>query len=364
MRHRPRVVVTLIAASGLAAASAFVVPAYAAPTSTIVATGLDNPRHLSIGAGSTVYVAESGTGGSGPCVPNPEDENSEVCLGNTGAVTEIDRRGQRRVVTGLPSLADDTRQGATGPTDVIVRGNNVSVTIGLGGNLETRANLGPDADALGTVVSGRLNRDLDIAIDVAAYEEANNPDGGLVDSNPGGFASVNSSRFAIVDSGGNSLVELGGNLNSRTVAAFPTQAATGPFGPMQAESVPTDVVQGPDGAYYVSELVGFPFPEGTARIWRVKPGQAPQVYATGLTHVTSLAWDHQTLYAVQFSDTSLMAGAPMGSLRKVNPGSGSHTVVLGNLFAPYGVAIHGNTAYVSVNSILLDAGEVHAVSLR
>jgi hypothetical protein len=39
-----------------------------------------------------------------------------------------------------------------------------------------------------------------------------------------------------------------------------------------AEAVPTAVAVGPDGAYYVSELTGFPFSKGAARIWRVAPG--------------------------------------------------------------------------------------------
>lgn len=52
---------------------------------------------------------------------------------------------------------------------------------------------------------------------------------------------------------------------------------------MPMESVPTSVAYGPDGALYVSELTGFPFPAGASTIWRVVPGKAPTVYATGLT---------------------------------------------------------------------------------
>ena len=125
------------------------------------------------------------------------------------------------------------------------------------------------------------------------------------------------------------------------------------------------MVTGPDGAYYVSELLGYPFPQGESRIWRVVPGQQPTVYATGLSNVTSLVWQHQTLYAVQFSDSSLLSdGPPIGSLREVVPGSSQHPAVLAGLFAPYGVAIHGTTGYVSVGSVLPGGGEVHAVDLR
>ena len=47
---------------------------------------------------------------------------------------------------------------------------------------------------------------------------------------------------------------------------------------------------GPDGAYYISQLTGFPFEKGDANIWRVVPGQAATVYASGLTNLTDLAF--------------------------------------------------------------------------
>ena len=50
------------------------------------------------------------------------------------------------------------------------------------------------------------------------------------------------------------------------------------------------VTRGPDGAYYVGDRAG--------RVLRIAPGHVPQVYATGLPGLVSLAWgtDHR-LYA-------------------------------------------------------------------
>ena len=50
------------------------------------------------------------------------------------------------------------------------------------------------------------------------------------------------------------------------------------------DAVPTSVALGPDGAFYVSELTDFPFPVEGARIYRVVPGEEPQVYAEGFTN--------------------------------------------------------------------------------
>jgi hypothetical protein len=365
-RQKRAVLALLTATAAAIAVVSAGAPAVAAGQPSVVATGLDNPRQVSIGAGGTVYVAEAGTGGDGACLPNPENPEDVVCLGDTGAITEIKRGTQARVVTGLASLAGADGSAASGPSAVSVRGANISVLMGLGGNLETRALLGPAGAELGTMLTGRIGQDLTVAEDVAAYEAANNPDGGFVDSNPNGFTDVNSKRWTIADAGANAIITMGGNLPDQTVAVLPPAMGVPPGGtePIPAESVPTNVVTGPDGAYYVSELLGFPFPVGESRIWRVVPGQQPTIYATGLSNVTSLAWQHRTLYAVQLSDTSFLEGNPIGSLRQVVPGSEQHPAVLEGLFAPYGVAIHGKTAYVSTGSVAAGAGEVLAVDLR
>ena len=77
------------------------------------------------------------------------------------------------------------------------------------------------------------------------------------------------------------------------LAVFPTiaeMAAPGTLGPTQttpvpvdAQAVPDSVAVGPDGALYVGELGGFPFNVGTSDVYRVVPGHAPTVYASGFT---------------------------------------------------------------------------------
>src|SRR3954467_4224790 len=57
-------------------------PAVADSDPGVVAQGLDNPRLLSFGPDGTLYVAESGTGGTASCSEGPE--GGSVCYGTTG----------------------------------------------------------------------------------------------------------------------------------------------------------------------------------------------------------------------------------------------------------------------------------------
>lgn len=361
---------SLVLASAAALAPALTAHAAPAASSRVVASGLDNPRQLTIGAGGAVYVAEAGLGGvSEFCIPSAEPPFDDQCLGATGAVTKIHRGTQERVLSGLPSIADKSGEGAQGPADVAVVGNHIAVLFGLGGPPDSRADLGPDGAMMGTVAAGKIGGPLTVVADPVAYEAEHNPHDFQLDTNPGGLLAVGrSGTYLVTDAGGNDLISVG--KREATLAVFADRTALAPdflemppetMIPMQ--SVPTDVVKGPDGALYVSELTGFPFPEGAARVWRVVPGQEPTVYATGLTNVTALDWRGQTLYAVQLADEGMSNGM-VGSLRRVVPGSTEHPVVAGGLFAPYGVAIHGNTAYVSTCSVCPFGGEVRAISLR
>ncbi|MDQ3548346.1 MAG: ScyD/ScyE family protein, partial [Chloroflexota bacterium] len=91
------------------------------PEITVVATGLDNPRHLNSGPDGMLYVAEAGSGGD-QCVTGEGPEGpGEFCYGPTGAITSITTDGDdmsEEVVSGFPSVAEPTGMFATGVHDV------------------------------------------------------------------------------------------------------------------------------------------------------------------------------------------------------------------------------------------------------
>lgn len=335
-------------------------PQPASDQPTVVATHLDNPRMLAF-HGNSLYVAEAGRGGDGPCI-GPTDQ---TCYGATGAVTAVDRLGQRRVVNSLPSIAGPDGSRASGPTDVVPTSHHsYKLTLGLGLDPRERSLLPPAGALLGTQVNGSLHSDaIHLEVDLAAFEVTNNPDGGEIYSNPGGTSTTSDGRTIVADAGANTVLEAFGG---QVVSATAMPEGTTQFPPSITrtfESVPTSVAVGPDDATYVSEFTGFPFPAGGATIYRIPPGGGtPEPWATGLTNVSDLAWHRGELYAVQLSDSGLLrtpAGElPKGSLVKVPPGSTSPTTVLTGLTAPYGVAFKHSHAYVTTCAMCVRNGQV------
>jgi glucose/arabinose dehydrogenase len=325
-----------------------------------VASGLDNPRQLSFRRDGSLFVVEAGAGGAGPCFTGPE---GETCFGRSGAVTRVWRGHQVRVLHRLPSVAAEDGSGAIGPTDVVpLAAGRFALTIGLGGDPALRDGLPRAGKLLATLVRAD-NRGpgqrLRVIRDLGAFEARVNPHPTDVDTNPTALVKAGKG-WVVADAGANALLRVH-RRGTKVLAVFPDRAVgTSP----EFQAVPTSVAKGPDGAYYVSQLTGFPFLPGAANIWRVVPGHEPTVYASGLTNVTDLAWHHGSLYAVQISDAGLGSGGPpVGSLRMVVAGADEHPAVASGLFAPYGVALRGHRAYVSVCAVCADTGEVVRIAL-
>jgi hypothetical protein len=265
-----------------------------------LATGLVNPR----GATWTedgVYVAEAGSGGD-TCVEIGEgDEAFELCAGLSGAVTLVDEMGQDRVIDELPSLI--AHEDAVGAHDVAFDGDgNMFIAMGFGGPPEARAAFGELGDFFATVVKVDTEGELSIVADLGDYEEAENPDGGEPDTNPYSIA-WDDGDLIVVDAGGNSLLRVDPDTGDiELIAIFEQRMVPAPpFIPVPEipmDSVPTNVVIGPDGNYYVSELTGFPFPIGEARVLMVTPDGDVSVYAEGFTNVLDLAFTSDGRLAV------------------------------------------------------------------
>jgi hypothetical protein len=374
----------------LAAAAAI---AFAAPASAhhgidvdVIAKKLDNPRHVAVAKNGDVYVAEAGRGGSHATAKSCFDSaEGFACTGRTGAITKIGRWGQDRIVKGLASFAPVNGGSAIGPHGVYVAGNELYFTNG-GPTGPTRGNP-PElvlrdptlvAEDPISALYGRLfrvkGRDRITPIaDAWAFENRVNPDAQvgnpLVDSNPVDVL-VDGGRFVMADAGGNSVIRTDHRGRLEALSVFPNVPTPSPFGTIPMQAVPTGVVEGPDGFYYVSQLTGFPFPVGGAKVFRVNPWTgAYSVYASGFTMIMDLDFgDDGTLYVLEIDSDNILdpAGSRDGGLWTVSRRGKTRKVALpaGTLTEPGGIAVgRHDQLYVSNHSREAGNGQVLRIDL-
>jgi hypothetical protein len=319
-----------------------------------VATGLDNPRGMSWAADGSLLVAEAGRGGTGSCVPGVFSPT--MCLGPSGAVTQIKKKGQqRRIVVGLPSLAPATGGFAFGPSDVSADGGRVYVSVGgpvipswRGEQLSE-----PIASELGTIqqITGTARH---TTADIAAFTAANDPDGPPLESNT---QSVLANRHTLlaVDAAGNTVLAVSTTGEATPLQVFEDREQGG----VHYEAVPTNLAAGPDGAVYLSDLTGAPFPEGASIIWRWD-GHAFVPYAEGFTTAIDLAFGPDgSLYVVENRSIIGLSGRVVRQAP-----NGTRTVVIDNLNFPTGIAVGNDGAvYVSNCGVCAGGGEVRRFAI-
>ncbi|MDT0647772.1 ScyD/ScyE family protein [Zunongwangia sp. F260] len=216
-------------------------------------------------------------------------------------------------------------------------------SIGVVGKGSLWATTGPAGAA--TEDSGQAlyqvhNKRTEMVVNLFAFEEKNDPDGAGADSNPYSIMALNANKALVVDSGGNDLLRVDNKGNIEVMAIFPTELVStqnikdlsgcpGSGAPacnfpdmIPTEAVPTAVVVGPDGYYYVGELKGFPAPVGESNIWRISPdasgamcGSTPdcaKAFDGGFTSIIDMVFDKNGMLYVAEMDEKAWLGAELG----------------------------------------------------
>jgi len=345
-----------------------------AETISLVASDLHNPRGLNFGPGGLLYVAEAGGNGAPSSNCGLMGDNSIKCSALTGSITRINLSNGNvtRFIDGLPSLIapNGAANAATGVHDVVFDSAGAGFfSVGLGGNPGNRSfYFGSAGQFYGRLARFDAAGNVTFLADAAAYEQANNPDGEVTDSNPYGLLALGD-RLLFADAGGNTLNQLVPPGAISTLAIFPRpNVGTGvnsllpppPSRFLGRQAVPTSVALGPDRFLYVGQLTGSPFQVGTASVFKVAPeGGYPVAVQFGFTNIIDIAFGPDgSLYVLEIAKNAIPNFAP-GRLVKVAPNGVRTEIAAGQLTAPGGIAIGADGAlYVTNSSVSPVAGQV------
>ncbi|MDO8366096.1 MAG: ScyD/ScyE family protein [Saprospiraceae bacterium] len=295
-----------------------------AQTYTVVADSLRLPNGLEIDAQSRLWVVESGYG---------FDDGAVSILQPDGALLPV--------VVGLPAFFDTTSQESVGPWHTTALPNNRLgvfspidggvLIFDLTGFVPGQSQPLTVADAVGSVI-------------IADFVYQNQPPD-MPDSNPyTGVVDANGNWY-IADAGFNGIVKVDAAGQRSVLCKFGPIANPTPVGPPYYDAVPTRIIAKPGGGFYVSNLTGFPFLEGSASIFEVSPNGIVTTHATGFTMLTDLTLNANTgdLYALQIGtfDLSIFNFDPNSAkVWRLRP-DGSREVIADNFDLSPGMALDG-----------------------
>lgn len=302
-----------------------------AQTYTVVADSLRLPNGIEFDAQGRLWVTESGYGF------------------NDGAVSIVQPDGALLpVVTELPAFYDTTSQENVGPWHtVVLNGNELGVLSPINGGILifNLAGFTPGVSQPLTAASATT-------VPIADFVFQNQPPG-MGDSNPYTAVRDANGNWYVADAGFNGIVRVAASDGQRSVfCKFDPIANPTPVGPPFIDAVPTRIIAKPGGGFYVCNLTGFPFLEGSASIFEVSDNGTVSTLHTGLNMLTDLALDASTgdLFALQFGafDFSIFNIAPnSGKVWRIHPDGTKEAVIENISYAP-GMALDGQgNVYVS-----------------
>ena len=228
------------------------------------------------------------------------------------------------------------------------------------------------------------------------FEADVNPDGGEIDSNPFDVAALPGGRALVADAAANALLLVKADGSVDWVASLPERLASTKNlkrlvgcpdaepdwafacdlpDRIPAQPVATSVAVGPDGAWYVGELKGFPAPRRSSRVWRIEPGARHaecgtssdcSIVARGLTSIVDLSFARNgDLHVVELDEDSWLAvelgQSTTGTVNACDVWTGRCKVVA-HLPLPTAVASTRRHTYATMLSLVPGEADVVAIT--
>jgi hypothetical protein len=334
------------------------------PTVTTVVWNLKNPRGIAFDSKGAMYVAEAG-------LPGATSGNGVTQTGAVNKYKRMSNAWSRSWSTQFNS-AYTYEHGAPesiGPSGMSAHGNKVLMIMGLNHHEVPAPQFGHLYQLNPT--SGAKTERANIGEQMWQWTNAHvslAPQD-FPDSNPYGvlIARVeeedSQNAVFVVDAGANTVSRVKPNGDAEVIAYIPNETPIA--GLPTKDSTPTCAALGPDGALYVGTLdfVRNIMPgstQGYSHVYRINLDEdegflgAAQVWASGLTTITSCAFDHSgNFWATEMFKHN--ATGPPGDLVRIPFGDPAHPRHIGGGMIPFpGGVVQGpdGALYVTVNSAI------------
>ena len=319
----------------------------------VVAGGFNGPQGILV-TRNGLWVIDSGVGGINE-VSAMDPNTGEVVtakVGNTSRVMQVQPDGKQTEISKLPSVVAGTD--TTGGARLVILNGVLYATSGIWVQAATDEPL-PNTAAILEVRKG----DVKEIAQPWKVEQADNPDGFVVESHPFGMAAGPDGLLYVTDAGANTLLQVNPKTGAvKVLAVFEGVASPlpnpGRGGALESDPVPTGVTFGADGTIYVSLLPGFPFLPGASKVVSVDPASGEvSDFATGLTMLTDLRTGPDgELYAVQLGIFTDQGPVPdSGAILRIGEGTASEVLVTGLAF-PTSIDFDADgNGYVTVNGV-------------
>ncbi len=304
-----------------------------APAYTVIAGGLHNPRGLTFGPNNRLFVAEAGLGGTDT---DPVAYNSAI---DEIVNPQSSHPTLRTVAFGFPSIL--TALGDIIGVDGISADGNGEIFAITGESRNSTGNRG--FGLLQTVTtSGDVNTLANVGTVNYRFTDKHpelDPGGQYPDANPYGVLALPTHTYA-VDAGANTLNEVFSNGKVEILAYFENN--------ITADSTPTCMAQGPDGALYIGtlSLVDSLVFGPSAKVYRVVPEDLPSggiiigqesEWATGLWPINGCAFGPDgTFYVSELITSSDFSG---GDVVKIPFNDPATHISLTNETLPFGAGV-------------------------
>lgn len=346
---------------------------------SVLLGGLNSPKHLGFDPAGHLLIVEGGVGDPAKknCVPTVGETGAATttCVAKTGDILRVTGSTTKPVLSGLPSAIDTTSGEVAGPAAAVWLNHHFVVAVQDTDLLPDGSTGLPSADAFGKLVTAGAyspRSSWTLGPDLAAYA-VEHPQGNVgpgespTDSDPYDIVSYKGG-LAIADAAANDVLWLSPQGKLSVLGRLPSRTETVPAGVLgpnpvtaQAQFVPTSLAVGKDGAVYVGGLRGVPSLPGTASVYRIWPGHAPQLYASGFSAISDIAFDNQgRLLVLELSTGGLLAPATVpGALIRVNDNHSRTTVLTAGLSQPTGLAVAQNgSIYIANHGSSIGIGEI------